>query len=90
MNPEFGEMLDTPPESRARYYAMIARLSPAERARKAAGLSRAARDLARAGIRRNRPDATPLEVEIEVVSRLYGADVAALLAPHLAQYHGKP
>lgn len=88
MDAEFGEMLDTPPEARARYYEMISRLTPEERAKKVVSLSRAARELARAGIRRTRPDATPLEVEIDLVSRLYGADAARLLTPHLAEHHG--
>jgi hypothetical protein len=79
----FGEMLDTPPEARARYYDMIRRLTPAQRAAKVVSLSRAARDLARAGIRQSQPDASPVDVEIELVSRLYGPDAAQLLAPHL-------
>lgn len=88
MNAEFGEMLDTPPEARASYYEMIARLTPVQRATKAAALSRTTRELARAGIRRGRPDASALDIELELVSRLYGADVARLLAPHLVSRHG--
>jgi hypothetical protein len=80
---QFGEMLDTPPGERARYYAMIRRLTPEQRAAKVTSLSRAVRDLARAGIRRERPQASAVEVEIELVSRLYGVETARLLAPHL-------
>lgn len=83
MDDRFGEMLDTPPEERVRYYAMIRSLTPEQRAAKVVRLSRAARDLAREGIRRSRPDARAVEVEIELVSRLYGADVARQLAPRL-------
>jgi hypothetical protein len=79
----FGEMLDMLPEERTRYYDMIRRLTPEQRAAKVVGLNRAARDLARAGIRRARPGASSAEVEIELVSRLYGAEAARLLAPHL-------
>jgi hypothetical protein len=79
----FGEMLDMLPGERTRYYAMIRRLTPQQRAAKVVGLSRAARDLARAGIRRARPGANDIEIEIELVSRLYGSEAARLLAPHL-------
>lgn len=83
MDARFGEMLDTSPEARVAYYAMIARMSPAARARKVAALSRTVRELARAGIRRRRPDASSSEVELELVERLYGAAVARYLAPFL-------
>jgi hypothetical protein len=79
----FGEMLDTPPEERGRYYDMIRRLTPEQRAAKVVSLSRAVRELARAGIRQSRPEASAVDVEIELVSRLYGPDAARLLAPHL-------
>lgn len=88
MDPAFGEMLDTPPEARAKYYEMLARLTPEQRARKVAGLGRAARELALAGIRASRPDATRDEVELELVVRLYGPAVARRLAPHLTARRG--
>lgn len=84
MDERFGEMLDTPPEARTAYYARLARLTPADRARKVASLGRSARALARAGIRHSRPEASSLEVEVELVARLYGRETARLLAPHLA------
>jgi hypothetical protein len=84
MDAEFGEMLDTSPEERRRYYALITRLTPAERARKVAGLGRALRDLIRAEIRRTDPDASPLDVELALVARLYGDAAARRLAPFLA------
>jgi hypothetical protein len=81
-------MLDTAPEARRRYYQMLARLTPAERARKVAALGRTARALARAGIRRARPDAAPDEVEIELAARAYGEAAARRLAPFLRTRRG--
>lgn len=83
MDDHFGEMLDTPPDARAKYYDMIRRLTPEQRAAKVVSLSRAARELARAGIRRSRPEASAVDVEIELVSRLYGPEAARLLGPYL-------
>lgn len=84
MVPEFGEMLDTSQAERRRYYEMIARLTPAERGRKVAGLGRALRELIRAEIRRTQPGATPVDIELALVARLYGDDVARRLAPFIA------
>jgi hypothetical protein len=83
MNAWFGEMLDTPTDVRAKYYELIAAMTLEERARKVVGLGGAARALARAGIRMNRPLAAPLDVELELIARLYGSDVARHLAPYL-------
>ncbi|MEZ5319865.1 MAG: hypothetical protein R2752_20855 [Vicinamibacterales bacterium] len=83
MDPTFGEMIDTSPEARARYFALLAGLSVDQRAEKVARLGRAVRDLARADIRRTHPDAGSEVVEIELVARLYGRRVARILAPHL-------
>ncbi len=88
MDARFGEMLDTSPEARAKYYKMMARMTPEERARKVTGLCRTVREIARAGIRRDRPDATPCEVELELIARLYGAAVARQLAPYLNSGRG--
>jgi hypothetical protein len=88
MDPSFGEMLDTAPDARRRYYQMLARLTAAERARKVAALGRAARAIARAGVRRTRPDAGPDEIEIELVARVYGAAAARRLAPFLRARRG--
>lgn len=76
-------MLDTPPDARERYYELIAHMTPEDRARKVAGLGRAARALARAGIRMERPLADSRDVELELIARLYGPDAARSLAPHL-------
>ena len=83
MSGRFGEMLDTSPGERARYFSMLAALTPADRARKVAELSRAARDLARAGIRLAHPEASATDIELELVARLYGRAVAGRLAPYL-------
>lgn len=83
MDATFGEMLDTPPDTRAAYYQLIARMTPEARARKVAGLGRTARQLARAGIRLRHPQASAFDVELELVERLYGATVARKLALHL-------
>jgi hypothetical protein len=88
MDDRFGEMLDTSPDVRARYFEHLARLTPAERARKVVALGRAARALARAGILRSRPAARPDGVEVELIARLYGRDVARTLAQFLHLAHG--
>ena len=88
MDARFGEMLDTSPAARDMYFELLARLTPAERARKVSGLSRAVREIARAGIRQRRPAADPVEVELELVSRLYGPAVARQLAPYLRDRTG--
>ncbi len=76
-------MLDARPDERARYYALIAGLSPEQRAAKVARLGRAVRDLARADIRRRHPEAGSAQVEVELVARLDGRKVATILAPRL-------
>jgi len=81
MDDRFGEMLDTSPDARARYFDMLARLTPAERARKVVSLGRAARAFARAGIRSSQPDSPPHDVELELLARMYGPAVARRLAP---------
>ena len=83
MDVRFGEMLDTPPEVRAEYYRLIARMTPEARARKVVALGRATRELARAGIRLARPSASSFDIELELIARLYGEVVAQYLAPFL-------
>jgi len=87
MDDRFGEMLDTSPDARETYFKLLGRLTPAERARTVASLGRAARALARAGIRQSQPDASPGDVDLELISRLYGPAVARRLAPfvHVAR-----
>jgi hypothetical protein len=88
MQARFGEILDTSRDARARYFDLLARLTPAERAKKVVGLGRAARQFARAGIRHRRPDASPHEVELELVARLYGPAVARMIAAHVGSVRG--
>ena len=83
MDDQFGEMIDTAPDARAVYFDLLARLTPAERARKVVSLGRSARAMARAGIRQSQPDAAPDDVEVELIARLYGPAVARRLAPLL-------
>jgi hypothetical protein len=88
MDDRLGEMLDTSPESRTRYFDLLARLTPVERARKVVSLGRMARALSRAGIRRNQPDASPGAVDLELIARLYGPAVARRLAPFVHAARG--
>ncbi len=88
MDDRFGEMLDTSPDARARYFDLIARLTPAERARKVVSLGRAARAFARAGIRQSQPGASPAAVELELVARMYGPAVARQLASFVPASRG--
>ncbi len=81
---DFGEMLDATPEERVRYYALLVGLSLDERAAKVARLGRAVRELARTDIRRRHPEASSAQVEVELVARLYGRSIAAILTPRLA------
>lgn len=75
----FGEMLDTPPEARRRYYDLIRRMSVEERARACAEASYAIRQLAEAGIRSAHPGSTEDEVRARLTARLYGREVALRL-----------
>ena len=77
----FGEMLDTPPEQRRKYYELIRGLSVADRARKVVGLCRTVRALAVAGIRATHPDAGPEEIRRHLLLRLYGRDATRLFGP---------
>jgi hypothetical protein len=88
MDDRLGEMLDTSPDALIRYFELIARLTPAERARTVVALTRAARAFALAGIRRSQPGASAHAVELELVTRMYGRDVARVLAPYLPAARG--
>lgn len=80
----FGEMLDTSPAQRRRYYDWLRSLTPQQRAREVADLCRAGRALARAGIRAQARagiraqdgEPPPGEVERQLVERIYGSPVA--------------
>ena len=76
VNETFGEMLDTTPAQRRRYYDWLRSLTPQERAREVADLCRAGRALARAGIRAQGGEPAPREVERQLVERFFGSLVA--------------
>jgi hypothetical protein len=78
---EFGEMLDTSPARRRRYYELVRALSPEQRARKVSGLSRAVRDLAEANLRARNPGASPRQLGPQVGAPGNGSEVAARLFP---------
>lgn len=75
-NEDLGEMLDTSPRNRAKYYELLRRLTPQQRAEKAANLSRMVRGLALESIRQHSPHATDEELRTRLAVRLYGRDVA--------------
>ena len=85
MDERFGEMLDTPPGERDRYFNLLAQMTPAERARIVVALGRTARAMARAGIRSSQPDASPQAIELELVTRMYGPAIARRLAPFVTR-----
>jgi len=76
MTETFGEMLDTSPEQRARYFAHLRTLTPEQRLRIVGGLTRAVRTMARTGIRRDFPNASEREVDVRLAVRLYGPALA--------------
>lgn len=75
----FGEMLDTSPAQRRRYYELLRALTPEQRAAKVNGLSDMARRLAEAGIRARTPDASDREVRRQLAEILYGREAAERL-----------
>lgn len=74
-------MQDTSPAAEARYRALLAGLSPAKRLEMCGRLTAASREMALAGIRRDDPSASPLEVRARLAERLYGAEVRRRLFP---------
>jgi hypothetical protein len=70
---------DTDPRQRERYFELLRAMSPAERLRKAADLTRAVRWMAEAGIRQRFPTADETEVRVRLAERLYGREVARRL-----------
>ena len=70
-----GEMLDTSPEAKRRYFARLAQLTPSARLALMRESSRMIRQLAEAAVRRDYPHASPDEVRMRLAVRLYGRDV---------------
>ena len=78
-------MNDTSPAARRRYDELLRQRTPAQRLAIAMSLSRAVRELAVAGIRSARPNASPREVQAELAVRMYGQEVAErLFGPRVA------
>jgi len=77
MNSSFGEMLDTSPAARERYYAALRAMTPAERGAHTSHLTRMIRAAAAAGVRARNPRATSDEVERRIAELIYGEDVVA-------------
>jgi hypothetical protein len=80
MDAALGEMLDTSPEQRRRYYELLRALTPEQRARKSAALTRAVRMMALAGIRQQHPDADDVQVLVLLAERMYGSAAAEIIA----------
>ena len=76
MDSNFGEMLETSPESRRRYYELLRALSPEQRARKVVGLCSLTRRLSVAGIRQQHPEADDDEIRWRLAARLFGDSIA--------------
>ena len=74
--PQFGEMLDTSPEARRKYYAGLAALTSTQRLAIACAQTRAVRALAEAAIRRDHPDISLQELRARLAVRLYGRSLA--------------
>ena len=70
---------DTSPSALRRYDELLRQQTPAQRLAIAMSLSRAVRELAIAGIRSARPNASPREVQEELAVRMYGREVAKRL-----------
>jgi hypothetical protein len=70
---------DTSPTAQGRYDELLRAQTPAQRIAIAVSLSRSVRELAVAGIRAARPNASPSEVDAELAARMYGPEVAARL-----------
>ena len=71
----FGEMLDTSPERRKQYYALLGEMSVEQRAAKVASLSRAVRGLVLSSIQQAHPDADLQELLVRLSARLYGPEL---------------
>jgi hypothetical protein len=83
-----GEMLDTSPEERRRYYALLRRMSPADRARVLVSLCRRSRQMAEAGIRAMHPGLDGQELSARLTARLYGTSVARRLHGRIPEGSG--
>ncbi len=76
-------MRDTSPKAQERYFELLRAQTPLERLESAARLSEGVRELARAGILAQHPDASPEVVNAYLAERLYGRQIAERLYPGL-------
>ena len=70
---------DTSEAASNRYFELLRRRTPAERAVILAGLVASVRQLAESGVRAAFPSASDREVKARVAARLYGVEVAERL-----------
>jgi len=70
---------DTDDRSLARYNALLARMTPAQRLEMAASLSISVRTLALAGLRQRHPGASEEELRCRLTVRLYGREAGIRL-----------
>ncbi len=75
---------DTSPDIERRQIERWRDMSPAEKAAIITGLTRAAREMALAGVRHRHPDATPQEVFLRLGVLLLGEDLARKAYPEVA------
>jgi hypothetical protein len=75
----FGEMLDTPPEVRKKYYELLRALDVPARARSFESVCRRVRMFAEAGLRRRHPNASDEELRLRLTAQRYGQEVAQRL-----------
>lgn len=66
---------DTRPEIEERMLELYRRMTPQEKARRMFALTRTARAMAAARIRRDHPELSPREVEVRVAALVYGRDL---------------
>ncbi|HEY0872329.1 MAG TPA: hypothetical protein VGD94_02570 [Vicinamibacterales bacterium] len=75
---------DTSPDIERRQIERWRDMSPAEKAAIITGLTRAAREMALAGVRHRHPDATPHEVFLRLGVLLLGKELARKAYPEVA------
>jgi hypothetical protein len=72
-------MRDTTDAASRRYHELLRETPPHVRLAQAMALSKMTRELALAGLRSRHPDASPAELRVRLVVRLYGRDAAMRL-----------
>lgn len=76
--------LDTDADIERRQIEAWRRMSPAEKAAIVTGLTRAAFEMAAAGVRHRHPDASPRELFLRLAIVVHGRDLACLAYPDAA------